>query len=487
MARPYPKTDPATLVIFGATGDLARRKLFPALNRLMGQEAIHERTRILGVARSASVDDQGFRAWARAALAGSADGEQAARWSDTRLFYQTIGRGKAEDFQVLARRIAFLEREESLPGNRVFYLALPPEAIPGIVDGLGGAGLNRGAGWTRLVVEKPFGRDLASSQSLNRAIHRYFEESQVYRIDHYLGKETVQNLLVFRFSNPIFETLWNRSQVESVQITVAEDVGLEGRVAYYAQTGALRDMVQNHLTQLATLIGMDVPGAFDADAIRNEKVKVLRAIAPLRPEDVVFGQYARGKAGGAEVPGFREEPGIAPDSSTETFVALRLNVATWRWNGIPFYLRTGKRLARRSTKIVIAFRCPPVSIFRPFDEPCAIHANTLVITIQPDEGFDLSFEVKESGQPVTLQTQRLHFRYAEAFGPLPDAYETLLLDVLTGDQTLFVRADEVDASWQVYTPVLEQRPPVHPYPAGSWGPAEADRLPARDGFQWFPV
>lgn len=487
MARAYPKTDPSLLVIFGATGDLARRKLLPSLYRLMTREAIHERTRILGVARKADLDDRGFRTWACAALGDSAQAEQAARWCDTRLFYQPIGAETPGDFQALARRIDTLEREERLPGNRVFYLALPPEAVPGIVTGLGGAGVNRGAGWARLVVEKPFGRDLVSAQDLNRAIHRYFDESEVYRIDHYLGKETVQNLLVFRFANPIFETLWNRDQVEGVQITVAEDVGLEGRVAYYGQAGALRDMVQNHLTQLATLIGMDVPVAFDADAIRNEKVKVLRAIAPLRPGDVVLGQYTRGKVGDREVPGFREEQGIAPDSSTETFVALRLTVATWRWNAVPFYLRTGKRLPHRATRIVIAFRCPPVSVFRPFDDPCTIHANALIITIQPDEGFDLSFEVKAPGQPVTLQAQRLHFRYAEAFGPLADAYETLLLDVLAGDQTLFVRADEVEASWRLYTPVLLQKPPVQPYAAGTWGPRAAEELTARDGFQWFPI
>jgi glucose-6-phosphate 1-dehydrogenase len=487
MARASPKTDPVTLVIFGATGDLVRRKLLPALYRLMVQDALSERTRMLGVARSTDIDDRGFRVSARAALGNVAEGEQAGRGYDTRLFYQTIGRGEPEDFQALAGRITALEQEAGLPGNRVFYLALPPETLPGIVGGLGQAGLSRGPGWTRLVVEKPFGRDLASAQELNRAIHRYFDESQVYRIDHYLGKETVQNLLVFRFSNPIFETLWNRDQVDHVEITVAEDVGLEGRVAYYAQAGALRDIVQNHLTQLLTLIGMDVPGTFGADAIRNEKVKVLRAIAPLRPSDVVFGQYTRGTVAGREVPGFRDEPAVAPDSATETFVALRVTVATWRWNGVPFYLRTGKRLPHRSTKIVIAFRCPPVSIFSPFDDPCTIHPNTLIITIQPDEGFDLSFEVKEPGQPVTLQPQRLHFRYAEAFGPLADAYETLLLDVLVGDQTLFVRADEVEASWSLYTPILEHRPPVHPYPAGTWGPPAADQLLAGQGYQWFPV
>lgn len=488
MAHEYPKSEPATIVILGATGDLTQRKLLPALQRLVAKEAVHERSQILGAARREDMDDRRFRAWAREALSehGGGDGG-AARWCDDCLFYQSIGRGEPEAFRALARRIETLERERSLPGNRVFYLALPPEAFPGTISGLGQAGLNRGSGWTRLVIEKPFGRDLASSQELNRLTHRHFEESQVYRIDHYLGKETVQNLLVFRFSNPIFETLWNRDRVERVEITVAEDVGVEKRAGYYEHAGALRDMVQNHLTQLLTLIAMEVPGAFEADAIRNEKVKVLGTIAPIAEGDVVFGQYARGQLGGHDVPGYLEEPGIAPDSHTETFAVLRLDVANWRWHGVPFYLRTGKRLPRRMTRIVIAFRCAPISIFRPQEARCTIHANALVITIQPDEGFDLCFEVKAPGQPITVQTQRLHFRYSEAFAPLPDGYETLLLDVLAGDQTLFVRADEVEASWRLYTPVLEHRPRVEPYAAGMWGPATADDLLAREGHQWFPV
>ena len=486
--RASPKTEPATLVVLGATGDLAQRKLYPALYRLMAREAMDERTQILGAARRADLDDRGFRAMARTALqAGGAEGEHLDRWCDGCLLYQSIGTGRPEDFQALARRLDALEREQRLPPNRVFYLALPPEAFPGTITGLGEARLNRNPGWSRLVIEKPFGRDLASAQELNRLVHRYFDESQIYRIDHYLGKETVQNLLIFRFSNPIFETLWNRDRVESVQITVAEAVGLEGRMAYYTRAGAFRDMVQNHLAQLLTLVAMEVPGAFDAAAIRNEKVKVLRAVASPSAEDVVFGQYRRGRLNGHEVPGYLEEPGVAADSAIETFVALKLDVATWRWHGTPFYLRTGKRLPHRTTKIVITFRCPPVSVFEPASSPCTIHANALVITIQPDEGFDLRFEVKAPGQPLTLATQRLHFRYAEAFGPLPDGYETLLLDVLAGDQTLFVRADEVEASWRVFTPILEHRPPVEAYPAGTWGPEAADALLARDGHRWFPV
>jgi glucose-6-phosphate 1-dehydrogenase len=335
------------------------------------------------------------------------------------------------------------------------------------------------------VIEKPFGHDLPSARELNRLVHRHFGEPQVYRIDHYLGKETVQNLLVFRFANPIFETLWNRDRVAYVQITVAEQVGVEGRAAYYDRAGALRDIVQNHLTQLLTLVAMEVPGALDADQIRNEKVKVLRAVPPIRSGDVVYGQYGTGVTDGLAVPGYRDEPGISPQSSTDTFTALRVEVANWRWHGVPFYLRAGKRLARRLTQIVVTFRRPPVSLFPTLGRAHAITPNALVITIQPDEGFDLRFEVKAPGQAIDLESQRLQFRYAHAFAPLPDAYETLLLDIMRGDQTLFVRSDEAEAAWELYAPILGIRPAITFYPAGSWGPAEADRL-LTDGARWFP-
>jgi glucose-6-phosphate 1-dehydrogenase len=466
---------PDLFVILGATGDLTSRKILPALYRICRGVSRDERLRVLGAGME-TFDDATFRGRLRETVAeGQSQAQMDPRWLDETVFYQPIGSGAPEDYRALAARVAALERQEKLSGNRVFYLALPPAVFPDAIARLGEAGLAEGPGWSRLVIEKPFGRDLASAEALNQLLHRYFDESQAYRIDHYLGKETVQNLLVFRFANSLFEPLWNRDRVESVEITVAESLGVEHRARYYETAGALRDMVQNHLSQLLSMTAMEPPAAFDADSIRHEKAKVLRSVRPILPGDVVFGQYSRGSEDGREVPGYREEPGVAPDSRTETFVALRLFVDNWRWQGVPFYLRTGKRLARRMSRIVVSFRCPPVAFFQPLD-CAAIHPNALIGHVQPDEGFDIQFEVKKPGQPVTLETQSLHFRYAEAFQPLPEAYETLLMDVLAGDPTLFVRDDWVEASWKLYTPILSSPPPVAFYPAGSWGPKEAEPL-----------
>jgi len=469
--------EPHVFVILGATGDLTGRKLLPSLFSLSQEGHLGDQGFILGTAVDATLDDDGFRARCRDWLA--ADGvnvdDRVQQWLKERLFYQPMRTGGTEDFRTLGTRLAALEKGQQLPSNRVFYLALPSDVFPIAITQLGEVGLSKSSGWTRLVIEKPFGHDLASAQQLNALVHKYFDEAQVYRIDHYLGKETVRNFLVFRFANSLFEPLWNRDRVERVEFTVAETLGVEHRAGYYEHAGALRDMVQNHLTQLLTLTAMDVPAPMEASAIWDEKVKVLRSILPIRPENVVFGQYTRGQIDGTTLPGYREEPGVARDSTIETFAAIRLDIATWRWQGVPFLLRTGKRLARRVSQVVITFRCPPVGIFRPMVS-ASIHPNVLVITIQPDEGFDLHFEMKAPGQSVAVETRSLHFRYSEAFGPLPEAYETLLLDVVLGDSTLFVRDDWVEASWKLYAPLLENRPRVLPYAAGTWGPAEADSL-----------
>jgi glucose-6-phosphate 1-dehydrogenase len=397
-------------------------------------------------------------------------------WCDTCLYYCSIGNEAESDFESLAREVQRLEERHHLSGNRIIYLGVPPRAVPQIIERLGQSGLKQSGGWTRLVVEKPFGKDFESAKRLDELIHRHFNESQIFRMDHYLGKETVQNLLILRFANPIFEHSWNRDRVDNVQITVAEDLGVEGRGEFYDETGAMRDMVQNHLTQVLTLLAMEIPPRFEAEAIRDEKFKVLKSIVPLRAEQVVFGQYA----------GFRHERGVRPESTVETAVALRIEIANWRWHGVPFYLRTGKRMGRRVGRIVVTFQCAPVSVFSPFSPACMVQPNVLDISIQQDEGFDLYFEVKRPGQPVTIETEKLHFRYAEAFPRLPDAYETLLLDVMRGDQTLFVRSDWVELSWKIYDSILRSPPEVHLYEPGTWGPHEFDGLLHR-GHRWHPI
>ena len=470
------RTEPCLFVIIGATGDLARRKLFPALFQLMEDELLSSRCRILGVARDERMTNERFRALARAALSGLASPTRIRRWCARVLHYQTIAETTGAGYRQLADRVAHLDRVNGLAGNCVLYLALPPGAVAPTIESLGAAGLSRSSGFTRLVIEKPFGHDLASARRMNALAHRYFDETQIYRIDHYLGKESVQNLLAFRFGNALFESAWNRDHIASVAITVAEELGVEKRAASYEQTGALRDMVQNHLTQLLTLTAMEVPAAFNAESIRFEKVKVLRSVAPIRPDAVVFGQYGPGRVKRKRLLGYRHEPGVAARSMTETFVAMRLAIDNWRWQGVPFYLCTGKRLARRSTEITIRFRSPPVALFRSVDG-CATHANALVITLQPNEGFDLSFEVKSPGEQFTLQTQHMDFRYAETFGDsLASGYDTLLLDVVQGDQTLFVHADETEASWRLYTPLIGKVRPLHFYLAGGMGPTALARL-----------
>ncbi len=475
---------PHLFVVLGATGDLMRRKLLPALFQVSADDALRDKVVLLGAAR-APLDDEKFRSLVDDAItdAGVPADDQRRSWADERVHYQRLDPAHGLSFRDLAARVTDLERSHGLPGNRIFYLAVPLDAVDPMVRGLGEAGLGQGPGWTRLVVEKPFGRDLPSAETLNRTLHGVFDESQIYRIDHYLGKETVQNLLVFRFANTLFESLWNRDRIDCVEITVAESLGVEERSGYYESAGALRDMVQNHLTQLLTLTAMEVPAVLSPDAVRNEKVKVLQAIAPPGPDNIVLGQYGAGTVDGAAVRGYRQEDGVAPDSTIETYVAMKLEVQNWRWTGVPFLLRTGKRLASKSTRIVVSFRRPPVAFF-PTTEPAELRPNTLTITVQPDEGFDLSFEIKSPGHDLIMKTHKMHFRYAEAFGPLADAYQTLLTDLMRGDPTLFVRADEVEAAWRLYTPLLDHRPETEIYPAGSAGPAQADALAGRFGYRW---
>lgn len=452
---------PALLVIFGATGDLSRRKLLPALGALHTRRALPSRLVVLGVARDPHPDDAAFRDIARAALQGL---------PDDRIHYQSIGDGTPDDFARIARDIEALDREHGLEGNRVFYLALPPQAFAPTVDGLGAAGLATGRGYTRVVVEKPFGHDLASARALNATLHRYFDERQIFRIDHYLGKETVRNLLVFRFANPLFETQWNRDRIEQVDISVSETVGVGTRARYYDRAGAVRDMIQNHLTQLLCLVAMEPPPAFDAEAIRDEKLKVLRSMQPVTADDVVLGQYARGTdASGASVAGYLEERGVPAESTTSTYARIRTRIDNWRWHGVPLVLTTGKRLAERSTRIVVRFRSAPVKLFTRIPG-CDVEPNILTIVIQPDEGFSLSFEVKQPGDTIRVGPRALDFRYSDAFPPLADAYETLLADIFEGDLTLFVSAEWVEQSWALYRALLESPPRPLTYAAGSQGP-----------------
>lgn len=471
-------------VILGGTGDLAGRKLLPAIHRLITENDIGGRFTILSAATT-EIDDDEYRRWARDALIESGiDRASLDVWRDEDVFYQPITRNP-DTYTALRDRIEEIEKDGGLTGNRVFYLALPPAAFAPTIVGLGNASLNRSEGWTRLVIEKPIGTDLETARALNKTVHAHFDESQVYRIDHYLGKETVQNLLNFRFANPMFETLWNRDRIESVEITVAEDLGIGTRAAYYDNAGALRDMVQNHLTQLLALVAMEPPNSFEAERIRNEKVKVVEAIAPIESADLVFGQYGPGSIGGEAVPGYRDEAGVADDSKTPTFVGIKAHVNTWRWEGVPFLLRTGKRLPKRLTQIALTFHRPSLCFFHGEADTCRIHPNTLLITLQPDEGFSLAFNVKAPVREEQLDEQFLRFSYGDVYRHLSDAYQTLILDVMQGDQTLFVRADEVEASWKLYDPLLSYRPEPHPYAAGTWGPAALDQGIALSGSAWM--
>jgi len=485
-----PRTpDPCAVVIFGASGDLTKRKLFPAIYSLAVRDLLPERFSIVGVARTEGSDAE-FRSRMKAAVRDfgrdELDEKVWKRLADSMHYVATdFASDMGED--ALVDLLAKLDAKHGTAGNRVFYFAVPPAAIATVADKLG----SRRAewdGWARLIIEKPFGTDRASARRLNTEIGRYFDEQEIFRIDHYLGKETVQNLLALRFANGIFEPVWNRQFVDHVEITVAESIGIEGQAAFYESAGAIRDVFQNHLLQLVALTAMEPPVDFSSESVRNEKVKVLRAIRPPGWRRVVRGQYGPGWIEGKPVPGYRNEPGVARTSTTETFVAAKLYVDNWRWAGTPFYIRTGKRLPRRETTITIQFKRAP---HPPFAKEASegVAPNVLVVHVQPDEGVTLGIGAKVPGQGMTLRTVNMNFLYGGAFRTeLPDAYERLILDCLLGDATLFTRSDEVDEQWALVDSIVagwrRHRTTFPNYGAGSWGPETAADMLRRDGREW---
>ena len=493
----YGIAEPVTVVLFGASGDLAKRKVIPAMYDLAIHNSLGPRYSIVGFARTKMSDDD-FRTMAGEAAksiseVGPIDPQQ---WSEfaKNLYYHQGDYGNAESYASLGKRLSDISEHKDLGGNRLFYLSTPPDVYPEIIGQLGQANLNKPSGpnfWVRVIIEKPFGHDLETAKKLNKQVLCVFGEDQVYRIDHYLGKDTVQNLLVLRFGNGIFEPLWNRNYVDHVEITAGETLGVERRGGFYEGTGALRDMIQSHVLQLTSLVSLEPPAAFDANAVRNEKLKVLQSIRPFDLEAVaqavVRGQYAPGQVDGKPVAGYRQEPGVNPNSKTETFVAMRLSIDNWRWAGVPFYLRTGKRLAKRSTEIVIEFRRAPHMVFREKE----IGPNRLILNIQPDEGISVSFGAKRPGTEMNIGNVVMDFKYREGFGDgSRSAYATLVNDCVRGDATLFDRGDNVEAAWSLVDPILDvwsaaKSAGVPQYASGSWGPREADALLERDGRRWY--
>lgn len=494
---------PCAMVIFGASGDLTSRKLVPALYDLALSRLLPAEFAVVGCARRPFTDDA-FREH----LHG--DAEQFARtrplqpavWDDfaTGISYVRGDPGEPTTYQQLREHLDQLDRTRGTNGNRLFYLATPPNLFPVITAQLGAAGLDQPPtpeSWVRVVIEKPIGRDLASARELNRQVQAVFNERQVYRIDHYLGKETVQNIMAFRFSNRLWEPIWNEQHIDHVQITVAESIGVEDRGGYYEQAGALRDMLQNHMLQLLTMVAMEPPVTFEAEAVRDEKLKVLRALRPIPPAalaansittQVVRGQYGSGWVGGQEVEGYREEEGVSPTSTTETYVALKVYLDNWRWAKTPFYLRHGKRLPKRASEIAVQFKRPPHLAFSGVAS-AGLEPNRLVLRVQPDEGITLQFGAKVPGPAMQLRSVNMDFLYGSSFlTASPDAYERLLLDCMLGDRTLFMRADEVEQAWTFVTPIIEawerETPRFPNYTAGTWGPAAAEQLIRRDGRQW---
>jgi glucose-6-phosphate 1-dehydrogenase len=484
------------IVVFGASGDLTKRKLVPALINLARDRLLPQEFAVIGIARR-PMSDADFRQKLAQALHESAppapDGPLWS-WLEQRLYYLSGDLQDPGTYSALRERLARCDRDHGTGGNYLFYLSTAPNLFAPAARRLGEAGLTNeeGGRWRRVIIEKPFGRNLASAEQLNRDLRQVVGETQIYRIDHYLGKETVQNILVFRFANGIFEPMWNRRYVDHVQITVAESLGVEDRGGYYDTAGALRDMVPNHLFQLVSLIGMEPPPSLDADAIRDEQVKLLKAIHPIAPEEVpalaVRGQYGPGTIDGRAEPGYLTEPNVAPNSHTETYVALKLNIENWRWANVPFYLRTGKRLAKRYTEIVVQYRRAPHLLFKQ-TAISSCEPNQLVLSVQPQEGLSLSFGVKVPGPVVKLGAVTMDFDYGKNFGNRPSTgYERLLYDCMLGDATLFQRADMAELGWSAIAPIQKawenSKDSLPQYPAGSWGPVEADELLRRDGRHW---
>ncbi len=487
---------PCAIVIFGATGDLTHRKLMPAVYNLAADGELPPAVVVIGFARRPKSDDEFRKEMEEATRKFSRQNVRDEIWGtfSQSIFYHQSEFGDAAGYKSLAERLDKIDKERGTRGNRLFYFAAGPDQFETILKNLKDAGLNRAkdGGWARVIIEKPFGTDLKSARELNRIVHEAFDESQTYRIDHFLGKETAQNILVLRFANAIFEPLWNTRYIDHVQVTAAETLGVEGRAGYYETAGAMRDMVQNHLLQLLCLIAMEPPTDLRADSIRDEKVKVVRALRRILREqvslDVVRGQYAAGAINGKPVPGYREEEKVDKRSTIETFVALRIKIDNWRWADVPIYMRVGKRLPKSATEISVHFKKAPAVLFN--KEAITLDQNVLVVRIQPDEGISLRMMAKIPGTSLRIEPVKMDFHYGTSFGKAsPEAYERLLLDAMSGDATLFARHDEVEEAWAFVDPIEEawhakDAPELYFYPAGSWGPEEADELLARDGRAW---